>query len=84
MKMDAIVMRHPTPGASLQLTNFVDAVVINAGDGKHGHPTQAMLDMMSLQEKFGKLKNLKVAILGDILHSRVALSNIYGLIKMGA
>ncbi len=54
MKMDAIVMRHPVPGAPLQLTNFVDAVVINAGDGKHGHPTQAMLDMMSLYEKFGK------------------------------
>ena len=84
MKMDAIVMRHPTPGASLQLTNFVDAVVINAGDGKHGHPTQAMLDMMSLQEKFGKLKDLKIAIIGDILHSRVALSNIFGLVKMGA
>ena len=84
MKMDAIVMRHPVPGAPLQLTNFVDAVVINAGDGKHGHPTQAMLDMMSLYEKFGKLKDLKIAIVGDILHSRVALSNIFGLIKMGA
>jgi len=84
MKMDAIVMRHPVPGAPLQLTQFVDAVVINAGDGKHGHPTQAMLDMMSLYEKFGKLQGLKVAIIGDILHSRVALSNIFGLIKMGA
>jgi len=84
MKMDAIVMRHPVPGTPLQLTQFVDAVVINAGDGKHGHPTQAMLDMMSLHEKFGKLKDLKVAIIGDILHSRVALSNIFGLIKMGA
>jgi len=84
MKMDAIVMRHPTPGAPIQLTNFVDAVVINAGDGKHGHPTQAMLDMMSLKEKFGRLKDLKVAIVGDILHSRVALSNIFGLVKMGA
>ena len=84
MKMDAIVMRHPTPGAPIQLTNFVDAVVINAGDGKHGHPTQAMLDMMSLKERFGRLKDLKVAIVGDILHSRVALSNIFGLVKMGA
>ena len=84
MKMDAIVMRHPVPGSPIQLTNYVDAVIINAGDGKHGHPTQAMLDMMSLQEKFGKIKGLKVAIIGDILHSRVALSNIFGLIKMGA
>ena len=84
MKMDAVILRHPTPGSALQLTNFVDAVVINAGDGTHEHPTQAMLDMMSLHEKFGKLKGLKVAIIGDILHSRVALSNIFGLIKMGA
>lgn len=84
MKMDAVIMRHPTPGSALQLTKFVDAVVINAGDGTHEHPTQAMLDMMSLHEKFGKLKGLKIAIIGDILHSRVALSNIFGLIKMGA
>ena len=84
MKMDAIVMRHPIPGSPIQLTKYVDSVVINAGDGKHGHPTQAMLDMMSLHEKFGYLKDLKIAIIGDILHSRVALSNIFGLIKMGA
>ena len=84
MKMDAVIMRHPTPGSPVQLTKFVDAVVINAGDGTHEHPTQAMLDMMSLHEKFGKLQGLKVAIIGDILHSRVALSNIYGLKKMGA
>ena len=84
MKIDAVVMRHPTPGAAHHLTNFIDSVVINAGDGTHEHPTQAILDMMSLHEKFGKLKGLKVAIVGDILHSRVALSNIYGLITMGA
>ena len=84
MKIDCVVMRHPIPGSALQLTKFVDAIVVNGGDGAHEHPTQALLDMMSLKEKFGKLKNLKVAIVGDILHSRVALSNIYGLIKMGA
>jgi len=84
MKMDCVVMRHPVPGSALQLTKFVDAIVVNGGDGAHEHPTQALLDMMSLKEKFGKIKNLKVAIIGDILHSRVALSNIYGLIKMGA
>jgi len=84
MKMDAVVMRHPVPGSPIQLTQYVDSVVINAGDGKHGHPTQAMLDMMSLHEKFGYLKDLKIAIIGDILHSRVALSNIFGLVKMGA
>ena len=83
MKIDATVMRHPTPGAPQHLTEFIDAVVINAGDGTHEHPTQAILDMMSLHEKFGKLKGLKVGILGDISHSRVALSNIYGLIAMG-
>tara|TARA_B100001250_G_scaffold400721_1_gene411631 strand:- start:1123 stop:2070 length:948 start_codon:yes stop_codon:yes gene_type:complete len=84
MKIDCIVMRHPTPGSCLQLSNYVDSIIINAGDGTHEHPTQAMLDMMSLHEKFGKLKGLKVAIIGDISHSRVALSNIYGLTKMGA
>ena len=83
MKIDATVIRHPTPGAPQHLTEFIDAVVINAGDGTHEHPTQAILDMMSLHEKFGKLKGLKVGILGDISHSRVALSNIYGLITMG-
>ncbi|MEE9190412.1 MAG: aspartate carbamoyltransferase catalytic subunit [Candidatus Neomarinimicrobiota bacterium] len=84
MKIDAIVMRHPTPGAPLHLTNYVDAIVINAGDGTHEHPTQAILDMMSLQEQFGKLAGLKIGIIGDISHSRVARSNIYGLISMGA
>jgi aspartate carbamoyltransferase catalytic subunit len=84
MKIDACVMRHPTPGAALRLTEYVDAVVINAGDGTHEHPTQAILDMTSLYEKFGYLKGLKVGIIGDISHSRVALSNIHGLIAMGA
>ena len=83
MKIDAVVMRHPTPGAPKHLTEFIDAVIINAGDGTHEHPTQAILDMMSLHEKFGKLKGLKVGIIGDISHSRVALSNIYGLLIMG-
>ncbi|MFP4547096.1 MAG: aspartate carbamoyltransferase catalytic subunit [Fidelibacterota bacterium] len=84
MKIDAVVMRHPTPGSSKLLSEFVDAVVINAGDGTHEHPTQAILDMMSIKEKFGDFKGLKVAIIGDIRHSRVALSNIYGLKTMGA
>jgi aspartate carbamoyltransferase catalytic subunit len=84
MKMDAVVMRHPVPGSTVQLSKFVDAVVINAGDGTHEHPTQGLLDMMSLHEQFGKLEGLKIAILGDIAHSRVALSNIFGLTAMGA
>jgi len=84
MKIDAVVMRHPVPGSALKLTEFVDAVVINAGDGMHEHPTQSILDMMSLHEKFGFLKDLKVGIIGDIAHSRVARSNIYGLTTMGA
>ena len=84
MKIDAVVMRHPTPGAPVHLTKHIDAVVINAGDGTHEHPTQAILDMTSLYEKFGYLKGLKIAIIGDISHSRVALSNIYGLKTMGA
>jgi len=84
MKMDCAVLRHPSPGACLQLTQYVDSVVINAGDGTHEHPSQALLDMMSIQEKFNKIKGLNIGIVGDILHSRVALSNIFGLIKMGA
>ena len=84
MKIDAVVMRHPTPGSSKLLSEFVDAVVINAGDGTHEHPTQAILDMMSIKEKYGDFKGLKVSIIGDIRHSRVALSNIYGLKTMGA
>ena len=84
MKIDAVVMRHPTPGAPLHLSKFIDAVIINAGDGTHEHPTQAILDMMSLKEVFGTLNKLKIGIIGDIAHSRVALSNIYGLKTMGA
>ena len=84
MKIDAVVMRHPTPGAPKHLTQFIDSIIINAGDGTHEHPTQAILDMMSLYEKFGRLDGLKIGIIGDISHSRVALSNIYGLTTMGA
>ncbi|MBI65630.1 MAG: aspartate carbamoyltransferase [Candidatus Marinimicrobia bacterium] len=84
MKMDCVVMRHPVPGSCMQLKEYVDSIIINAGDGTHEHPTQALLDMMSIKEKFGKIKDLKVGIIGDILHSRVALSNIFGLVKLGA
>ena len=84
MKIDCVVMRHPVPGSSIQLTNYVDSVIVNAGDGTHEHPTQALLDMMSLQEHFGKIKDLKIGIIGDIHHSRVPLSNIFGLVKLGA
>ena len=84
MKVDCIIMRHPVPGASIHLTKYVDSVVVNAGDGAHEHPTQALLDMMSLQERFGRIEGLKVGIVGDISHSRVAGSNILGLQKMGA
>ena len=84
MKIDAVVIRHPVPGSANQLTRFVDAVVINAGDGTHEHPTQAILDMMSLCEVFDSLKGLKIGIVGDITHSRVARSNLFGLAAMGA
>jgi len=84
MKIDAVVIRHPAPGSPNILTDFIDACVINAGDGTHEHPTQAILDMMTLKEKFGKLEGLKIGIVGDVMHSRVALSNIYGLLTMGA
>ena len=68
----------------MQLSNYVDVPIVNAGDGTHEHPTQALLDMMSIKERFGKIKGLNIGIVGDILHSRVALSNIFGLIKLGA
>ena len=84
MKIDAVVMRHPIPGAPKHLQEFIDAIIINAGDGAHEHPTQAILDMVSLHEKFNRLKGLNIGIVGDIAHSRVALSNIYGLTTMGA
>ena len=84
MKVDCIVIRHSSPGSCVNLTNYMDATIINAGDGFHEHPTQGLLDMMSIKERFGKIKGLKIAIVGDILHSRVARSNIYGLLTMGA
>ncbi len=84
MKVDLVVMRHANPGAALFLSKHVRSKIINAGDGAHEHPTQALLDAYSIREKKGKLKGVKVAIIGDILHSRVALSNIYCLKKSGA
>jgi aspartate carbamoyltransferase catalytic subunit len=84
MKVDLVVMRHPNPGAAKFLSERVDARVINAGDGTHEHPTQALLDAFSIREQLGTLEGKKVVIVGDILHSRVALSNIYCLQKMGA
>jgi aspartate carbamoyltransferase catalytic subunit len=84
MKVDMIVMRHPSPGAALFLSKKVKAKIINAGDGTHEHPTQALLDAYSVREKLGDVKGKKVVIVGDILHSRVALSNIFCLQKLGA
>ena len=84
MKVDMIVMRHPNPGAALFLSKNVNAKIINAGDGSHEHPTQALLDAYSIKEKLNDLRNKNVLILGDIMHSRVALSNIYCLQKLGA
>ncbi|HMW12942.1 MAG TPA: aspartate carbamoyltransferase catalytic subunit [Chitinophagales bacterium] len=84
MKVDMIVMRHASPGAAHYLSERIDANIVNAGDGTHEHPTQALLDAYSMQEKIGDLKNKKIAILGDIMHSRVALSNIFCLKKLGA
>ena len=84
MKIDMVVIRHSSSGAPHFLTRVVKANVINAGDGAHEHPTQALLDMMTLREKHGSLEGLRVCIVGDIVHSRVALSNIYGLKTMGA
>ena len=84
MKVDMVVMRHPAPGAHHYLSNHINANIINAGDGTHEHPTQALLDAFSMREQLGDLTNKKVLIVGDIMHSRVALSNIYCLIKLGA
>jgi len=84
MKVDMIVMRHPNPGAAHFLSKQVNSCIINAGDGTHEHPSQALLDAYSLQEKLGDLKGRRIAIVGDILHSRVALSNIYALKMLGA
>jgi len=84
MKVDMVVMRHPNPGAAYFLSQHVDAKIINAGDGAHEHPTQALLDGYSIREKYGDLKGKKIIIVGDVIHSRVALSNIFCLQKMGA
>ena len=84
MKVDMIVMRHPNPGAALFLSKKVNAKIVNAGDGSHEHPTQALLDAYSIKEKLNDLKNKNILLLGDIMHSRVALSNIYCLRKLGA
>jgi aspartate carbamoyltransferase catalytic subunit len=84
MKVDMVVMRHPNPGAAVFLSKNVDSIIINAGDGAHEHPTQALLDAYSIREKHGDLKGKKVVIVGDILHSRVALSNIFCLQRLGA
>ena len=84
MKVDMVVMRHPNPGAGIFLSKHVNARIINAGDGAHEHPTQALLDAYSIRESLGGVSGKKVAIVGDILHSRVALSNIFALKKLGA
>ena len=84
MKVDMVVIRHPSPGASVFLSNNVNSCIINAGDGTHEHPTQALLDAYSVREKLGEVKGKKILIVGDILHSRVALSNIFTYQKLGA
>ena len=84
MKVDMVVIRHPSPGTAIYLSKKIDASIINAGDGTHEHPTQALLDAFSIQEKLVDLAGKKVLIIGDIMHSRVALSNIFCLQKLGA
>jgi aspartate carbamoyltransferase catalytic subunit len=84
MKVDMVVMRHPYPGAGIFLSKHVNAQIVNAGDGAHEHPTQALLDAFSIREKYGEVSGRKIAIIGDVLHSRVALSNILCLHKLGA
>jgi aspartate carbamoyltransferase catalytic subunit len=84
MKVDMVVMRHPAPGAHMYLSQRIDANIINAGDGTHEHPTQALLDAYSIRERLGSVSGKKIVIVGDIKHSRVALSNIYCLNKLGA
>jgi len=84
MRIDMVVIRHPSSGAAQFLGDRIRSNVINAGDGKHEHPTQALLDLLTLRDRFGKIEGLKVAICGDVLHSRVARSNIWGLLKLGA
>lgn len=84
MKVDMVVMRHPNPGAGVFLSKHINASIINAGDGAHEHPTQALLDSYSIRERLGSVKGKNVVIVGDVLHSRVALSNIYALQLQGA
>ncbi len=84
MKVDMVVMRHASPGAAMFLSNHINASIVNAGDGTHEHPTQALLDAYSIREKLGNVKGKKIAIVGDITHSRVAISNIHCLQKLGA
>ncbi|MGB4776341.1 MAG: aspartate carbamoyltransferase catalytic subunit, partial [Daejeonella sp.] len=84
MKVDMVVMRHPYAGAGVFLSKHINAQIVNAGDGAHEHPTQALLDAFSIREKYGEVQGKKVAIIGDVLHSRVALSNILCLQKLGA
>jgi len=84
MKVDMVVMRHPLPGAGQFLSRNINAVIVNAGDGTHEHPTQGLLDAYSIREKLGEVGGKRVVIVGDILHSRVALSNIFALQKLGA
>ncbi len=84
MKVDMVVMRHPNPGAGVFLSKHVNASIVNAGDGAHEHPTQALLDSYSIREKLGEVRGKKVVIVGDVLHSRVALSNIFALKLQGA
>jgi aspartate carbamoyltransferase catalytic subunit len=84
MKVDMVVMRHPVPGACVFLAKHIDVPVVNAGDGTREHPTQALLDAFSIRERLGSVQGKKVVIVGDILHSRVALSNIFCLQKLGA
>src|SRR5260370_40491293 len=84
MAPDCIVIRHSSAGAPQQIARVCRAAIINAGDGAHEHPTQALLDALTIREKKGRIEGLRVAILGDVLHSRVARSNIYLLTKMGA
>ena len=84
MKVDMVVMRHPYAGAGVFLSKHVNAQIVNAGDGAHEHPTQALLDAFSIREKLGEVRGRKIAIIGDVLHSRVALSNILCLKKLGA
>ena len=84
MKVDMVVIRHASPGAPFFLSKHINANIVNAGDGTHEHPTQALLDSFSIREKLGEVAGKKVAIIGDILHSRVALSNIFALQKLGA